>query len=84
MYILKPNRYIKIAIKPAVAGQVYRTATATGYSPKWNTWIDMNQNDVLHYGLKYVVDTSGLDPNDTQPFKLEIERTYYFKCKDVR
>lgn len=84
MYILKPNRYIKIAIKPAIAGQVYRTAASTGYAPKWNTWLDMNQNDVPHYGLKYVVDTSGFDPADTQPFRLEIERTYYFKCKDVR
>lgn len=82
--VLKPNSYLKYVIKPAVSVQTYRTALAAGYAPKWNQWIDMNQTDVPHYGMKFAMDCSGLDPEDANPFKLEIERTYYFKCKDVR
>jgi hypothetical protein len=82
--VLKPNKEIKIVVKPAVTIQTYRTATTTGYAPKWKQWIDMAQRDVPHYGLKFVVDCSGLDPNDSYPFKMEIDRRYYFTCKDVR
>lgn len=82
--VLKPNTYLKYVIKPAVSIQTYRTALAAGYAPKWNQWIDMNQTDVPHYGMKFALDCSGLDPADTIPFKLEIERQYFFKCKDVR
>lgn len=84
MVVLQPNKYHKVVVKPAVTVQTYRTTTTTGYSPSWNQWIDMAQNNVPYYGLKYVVDMSGLDPADTQPYKLEIEKQYYFTCKDVR
>lgn len=84
MVVLKPNKYHKVVIKPAVTVQTYRTPTTTGYSPSWNQWIDMAQNNVPYYGLKYVVDCSGIDPNDANPFKLEIEKQYFFTCKDVR
>jgi len=82
--VLRPNKIIKIVVKPAVTVQTYRTATSTGYAPTWNQWIDMANRDVPHYGLKFVVDCCGIDPNDTYPFKLEIDRQYYFTCKDVR
>ena len=82
--VLRPNKIVKIVVKPAVTVQTYRTATSTGYAPTWNQWIDMANRDVPHYGLKFVVDCCGIDPNDTYPFKLEIDRQYYFTCKDVR
>jgi len=82
--VLRPNKIIKIVVKPAVTVQTYRTATSTGYAPTWNQWIDMANRDVPHYGLKFVVDCCGQNPNDTYPFKLEIDRQYYFTCKDVR
>lgn len=84
MRVLKPNAYLKYVIKPAVAIQTYRTSLASGYAPKWRQWLDMDQTDVPHYGMKFVMDMSGLDPSDTYPYKLEIERTFYFKCADVR
>lgn len=84
MAVLRPNKYVKIVVKPAVTVQTYRTTTTTGYSPSWNQWIDMAQTNVPYYGLKYVVDLSGIDPNDSYPYKLEIEKQYFFTCKDVR
>lgn len=82
--VLRPNQVVKVVVKPAVTVQTYRTATSTGYAPKWKQWIDMANQDVPHYGLKFVVDCCGLDPSDTYPFKMEIDRQYYFTCKDVR
>jgi len=82
--ILKPNVFHKIVLKPAVTMQTYRTATTTGYAPKWNQWIDMAQTDVPHYGLKYVIDCSAQDPNDAQPYIVERTTQIFFKCKDVR
>lgn len=84
MRVLRPNQYFKVVVKPACTVQTYYTSTGAGYAPKWKQWIDMSQSGVPHYGLKWGVDTSGIDPNDSYPFKLEIEKQYYFKCKDVK
>jgi len=80
--VLKPNMVKKITVKPAVAVQVYRTATTTGYGPKWGQFIDMANVNVPHYGLKTVIDPLGLDPNGTFSFRYECR--YYFTCKDVQ
>jgi len=82
--ILQPNKTIKIVVKPAVAAMVYKTSTVTGYGPKWGQWIDMTHYTVPHYGLKVAFDTNALDPTDTQPFRVRVEKKYYFTCKDVR
>lgn len=83
--ILHPNKWYKISVKPAVTMLAYRTALGTdAYSPKWNQWIDMGQPNTQHYGFKYVIDCSAIDPPDSQPFLIERETVYHFKCKDVR
>lgn len=83
-FVLQPNKEYKIVIKPAVNIQTYRTATTTGYAPKWKQWIDIAQTDVPHYGLKYWIDPNNIDANDAQQPSVRIERLFYFKCKDVR
>lgn len=82
--VLKPDRIYKIRIKPAVSIQTYKTATTSGYAPAWNQWIDNGDSTVPHYGLKYVVDTEGENPNDSYPFKIRIEHRYWVTMKDVR
>lgn len=82
--ILHPNYCIKVVIKPAITTEVFKTTSTVGYAPKWNQWLDMAETDIPHYGLKFCVDTNGYDPADSQPFKLEVERCYYFSCKDQR
>lgn len=81
--IMRPNKIYKIRIRPAVLAQTYATAVSTGYAPKWKQWIDMQQQDVPHYGIKYVMDAQGLDPSDNYPFKFRVEYKYHFTCKDV-
>jgi len=83
-FVLRPNKVYNIALSPMVAVQTYRTATTTGYAPK-RLYLDMsNGTDVPHYGIHYVVDTLGQDPNNSYPFKIRYEVQYFFTCKDVR
>lgn len=77
--VLRTDRPIVINIKPAILSAVYRTALTTGYSPKWNTWIDCANIDVPHYGLKWVVDRF-----DNLNYTLQFETTYWVRCKDTR
>lgn len=82
-FVLRPNKEYKINVRPAILNQTYRTELSTGYSPHWKQWIDMVDDNVPHYGLKWCIDTQGIDPSDTYPFKLRVERKYFFTCKDV-
>lgn len=82
-FILQPNKLYKINLKPSILVQSYGTAVTTGYTPKWNQWVDMANTAVKHYGMKYVVDTQGVDPDNTYPFKVRMEYRYFFTCKDV-
>jgi len=83
-FVLRPNKTYSIPISPMVAVQTYRTTTTTGYAPK-RLFLDMaNGTDVPHYGMNYVIDALGLDPDNSSPFKIRYEVQYFFTCKDVR
>lgn len=82
--VMRPNKVHNIVVRPCVAVQTYKTLTTTGYGPK-RMFLDMaGGTTVPHYGVKTVLDTLGIDPNDTYPFKIRYEAKYYFTCKDVR
>lgn len=83
-FVLKPDRQYKIMIKPAISLQTYKTATSTGYAPSWNQWIDAGDHTVPYFGLKYHIDTQGIDPTDAYPFQIRIEHRYWVLMKDVR
>lgn len=82
--VLRPNKEIKVVVKPAINIQTYRTATTTGYAPKWKQWVDIAQTDIPHYGLKYWIDLNGITALAAQNMSVRVERLYYFTCKDVR
>jgi len=83
-FVMRPNKVYNIPVIPKVAVQTYRTTTTTGYGPK-RLFLDMaNGTDVPHYGLNYVIDSLGQDPDNAQPFKIRFEVQYFFTCKDVR
>lgn len=88
-FVLAPNKFIKWSCKPAILGQLYRTAVTTGYSPQWNKWIDMGNLDVPHYGTKLFIDYDGFTvPAAAAPYGQDItvnmETKIWFTCKDVR
>jgi len=82
-FILKPDRIYKINVKPAILAKSYATALTDGYAPKWKQWVDMATTNVEHYGIKFIIDCQGQDPQDSYPFKIRVEEKYFFTCKDV-
>lgn len=50
---LNPHKTFKFNIKPATLTAVYQAVTSA-YSPKWKTRLDCANDDVPHYGMKWV------------------------------
>lgn len=69
-------------VKPKVQIQTYRTALTTGYSAKAGQWIDCDQSDVPHYGLKLWLDP--LYGGGTDFGRVEFVWTYRILCRSVR
>lgn len=76
---LHPSRPVVINIKPAVLAETYKVAGFPTYSPKWKQWIDMENIDVPHYGLKV-----GIDDFTNTNYRLRVEGRVWFACKDTR
>jgi len=81
--ILQPNSIVKVSFKPMCRTLSYKTSTTEGFAPK-NIKLDMADTNVPHYGLLYLIDTNGIDPNDTYPFKIAMETKMFFTCSGVR
>jgi len=81
--ILKPDSTIKVSFKPMCRTLTYKTATTEGFAPR-NIKLDMADVNIPHYGLLYLIDTNGIDPNDTYPFKVAMETKFNFTCSGVR
>lgn len=41
------------SIRPASLGLKFETGTLTAYTPQWGSWVDTNDNQMAHYGIKY-------------------------------
>lgn len=76
--LLTPAKPITINVRPAIATEVFRTALSSGYAPKWRQWIDCDQPDVSHYGLKIAID----DLTNTN-YRVQHEIKYWFAMKNV-
>lgn len=82
MYILRPNSFIDIFVRPAVRNQLYLDGVTTASSPLWGQWLDCSSSQVPHYGIKYSLDYEGF--NISQRFDLSIEKCYYISFKNAR
>lgn len=74
-----PN--FSIQIKPAILTELYKTALASAYAPKWKTFLSMTDTNVPHYGLKVNIQcpaASGLADYGT----LMIQQKIYFTAKN--
>lgn len=69
-----------ISLKPAMLTPVYRgAASADGYLPSWNKFIDCGRADVPHFGLKLYANVNNADAGS-----ILLRTKYYFTCKAVR
>lgn len=76
---LDPHKPVEMKIRPSTLSLIYRTAVASSYEPKWNTWVDMAQTDVPHYGIKF-----GIDDLTNTAYRVTFEQRLFFECKNVR
>lgn len=74
-----PTRPIVLVSKPNTLALSYTSAVASNYTPKWKQWLDVSDTSTVHYGWLYAID----DLTNTN-YKVTIEHTYYFKCKNTR
>lgn len=77
--VMRTDRPITIWIKPNLLNLVYRGPTTSSYVPTFGHFLDMTNQDVPHYGIKYNID----DLTNTN-YRVDIETTYYFQCKNTR
>lgn len=78
--VMNPNRPVVIKWKPNVLNSVYRTGvTDSSATPLWGQWIDMSATNLIHYGYK-----AAIDDLTNVNYRVDIERTVYFSCKNTR
>lgn len=77
--VLWPNRPVTIRVKVNTLQMLYSSAVVTQYKPVWNQWLDMSTTASTHFGIKY-----GIDDLTNTNYKVDIERTYYFQCRNSR
>lgn len=71
---------IKLFVRyPCIASMLYRTAVTTGYSAKRSPWIDINDSNVPHMGIKYaIVGTASTN------YTFDVKVNWNFACKNPR
>lgn len=77
---LAPNRSYGIFLRPKYLKNVYISGVSTGYEIGKQTWLDLSNTNIPHYGLKYVVEN--LNPDLSQA--VQVEATYYIQMKGTR
>lgn len=80
--ILNGNYFFSIYLKPRVTKEVYRTALTTGYTSEKACWLDCNNDDIAHFGLKLWI--NNWNPGSTKFNQLSIQPTYYLALKDTQ
>lgn len=78
----------KLFLRPKFQKMLYETTLATGYSPsKLGEWIDINDPNVFHYGLKWAWDWPPPDYtgniNVSGPTPIWIDTIYWLMFKRV-
>jgi len=81
--VLQPNKQAKVSLTPKVLVETYKTSGAHGKAPT-TLKIDTGDVDVEHYGLLYCYDSNGYDPSDSAPFRVAVEKKFFFSMYGVK
>lgn len=73
-------RGVTIKLRPNVLNSVYRSGVLDGSStPMFKQWVPTALYDTVHYGVKVAID------NFTNTnYKIDVDVTYYFSCRNVK
>lgn len=76
--VLEPNKMVKFTVRPRPLIQTYYTALNSGYAlAKADMWLDMNNTSIPHYGMKCVIDSEGIIPNNRHIVRID----YKYFCE---
>jgi len=79
--MLKPNEFVKLSVVPKFQSLSYKTSTSEGFRPSTG-FLDIQDTDIPHFGLKVVVDFNG---NNTQrTYDVQCQARYHISCKGVQ
>lgn len=82
------NKTIKMYIRPALQKMSYELGASTGYGyTPGHAWIDVDDQEVPHYGFKWVLDNTqyvSADHNDEPQMKWQIWFTVYYGFKNCQ
>lgn len=75
------RNYVTLVCYPRPVTEVFNTGVTSAYSPGRQLWIDCNNNNVEHYGLKGVLQNVNLaaSPSFAVGFKFDVTHTIYGK-----
>lgn len=64
-------------LKPASLVQMYESSTSNAYQPRWGQWLDTNDSQAPHYGMKYAWD------NCFAGITIRLECKIFMECKGI-
>lgn len=79
------NKDLTVFFTPACLTQIYENSLNTAYNPKFWQWLDCNDNQTLHYGLKMMLDNRGSAFTDSQiGMGFDYDVQYYLEFRNSR
>lgn len=76
--VLEPNKMIKLSVIPKFQALNYKTSTSEGFRPSTG-YLDIQDTDIPHYGLKVVIDFNG--NNAQRTYDVICQARYTISCK---
>lgn len=81
--LLRPNKLVNVFVRPSILTTAKTSQGTDVNRPVWKQWLDCSNDQVMHLGLKWAMDTMGAAlPSNTR--HLQIEYTYYLAAKNTR
>lgn len=77
--VLSLTRPVTVVLRPNVLNTVYSSNLLSNYQPKWKQWLDMSVPSTNHYCSKF-----GIDDLSNTNYRVEVEGTLYFSCRQPR
>lgn len=79
------SSYIGIKLNPRPLAEIYKSALTTGYSPMTSApWLDCNNPDIPHYGLKGVFTNVNLPATPTSQVGFKFDISLVIEAKDIQ
>lgn len=78
------NKDLTVFFTPACLQQIYESFGNTGYSPKFWQWLDVNDNQTLHYGLKILLDNKAAFTDVQIGMGFDYDVQYYLEFRNSR